>query len=179
MLASLQAWDCQKNKKSCKAQNLYIPMDAPGRFDGPLYRGPVAGYEPGEAREAARRESELQDRKGDSLTTVAVRKVKRSQVAKATRGIPTLRGYLEDTCLAELRTSCKTANHGDANVQIILQSFPDFLDLPLDHLPAAPLYGVAQRIAQGGSVTGVAVAHGALFRGQVRPKTTRPALRGP
>lgn len=121
--------------------------------DGSMGRLTVGRWpemQPGEAREAARRESELLDRKGDTLTAIAVRKVKRSEVAKAARGVPTLRAYLEDTYRAELRTSCKTADHGDANAQIILQSFPDYLDLPLDQLTATKLKDWrAGKIAEG------------------------------
>ncbi len=47
--------------------------------------------------------------------------------------------FLEDTCRAKLRTACKSVDHGDANAQIILQSFPDLLDLPLDQITALKL----------------------------------------
>lgn len=89
---------------------------------------------PGEAREAAKRETETLDRKGDTLTVTAVRKVKRMEPAKVARGMPTLVRYLEDTYTAHLRTYCKTTGHGDANARIIVQSFPDFLDKPLDQI---------------------------------------------
>ncbi|CAG9258545.1 Integrase family protein [Paraburkholderia unamae] len=112
------------------------------RPDGSMGRLTVGRWpemKPGEAREAARRESELQDRKGDTLTATAVRKVKRTEIARAARGVPTLRVYLQDTYTAHLRTYCKTVAHGDANARIIVQSFPDFLDLPLDQITAARL----------------------------------------
>lgn len=110
--------------------------------DGTQGRKTIGYYpamNPGDARNAAKRESEIIDHKGDTLTVAAVRKVKRTELTRTVRGVPTLRRYLEDTYRAESRTACKTADHGDANAQIILQSFPDFLDLPLDQLTAAPL----------------------------------------
>ncbi|WP_377688877.1 Arm DNA-binding domain-containing protein [Paraburkholderia dipogonis] len=87
------------------------------RPDGSMGRLTVGRWpemKPGEARETARRESELQDRKGDTLTATAVRRVKRQSVAKVARSVPTLRAYLEDTYTAHLRTYCKTPAHGDA-----------------------------------------------------------------
>jgi integrase len=112
------------------------------RPDGSMGRLTVGRWpemKPGEAREAARRESELQDRKGDTLTAIAVRKVKRSEVVKAARGVPTLRAYIEDFYTAHLRTYCKTPAHGDANARIIVQSFPEFLDKPLDDITGLEL----------------------------------------
>lgn len=112
------------------------------RPDGSMGRLTVGRWpamQPGEAREAARREAELQDRKGDTLTAIAVRKAKRTAVTKAARGVPTLRRYLEDTYTAHLRTYCKTPKHGDANARIIVQSFPQFLDMPLDTITGLAL----------------------------------------
>jgi integrase len=91
---------------------------------------------PGDAREAAKRESEIIDRKGDTLTVTAVRRAKRTEIAKSALGVPTLRRFLEDSYTAVLRTYCKTADHGDANARIIVQSFPDLLDDVLDTITA-------------------------------------------
>lgn len=111
------------------------------RPDGSMGRATVGRWPdkaPGEARDAARREAELQDRKGDTLTATVARKAKRTAVAKAA-GVPTLRRYLEDTYTAHLRTYCKTHAHGDANARIIVQSFPEFLDQPLDAITGLDL----------------------------------------
>jgi hypothetical protein len=72
------------------------------RPDGSMGRLTVGRWpemKPGEAREAARRESELQDRKGDTLTATAVRRVKRQSVAKAARrkGLARLLGRMART----------------------------------------------------------------------------------
>jgi len=89
---------------------------------------------PGDARDAARRESEVIDRKGDTLTVTAVRQAKRTHLKKQTGAVPTLRRFVEDSYTAVLRTYCKTPAHGDANARIIVQSFPDFLDDALDRI---------------------------------------------
>jgi integrase len=109
------------------------------RPDGSMGRVTVGRWpemNPGEAREAAKRETETLDRKGDTLTLTAVRKVKRTELAKVAGGVPTLRRFLEDRYIGQLRTYCKTPTHGDANARIIVQSFPDLLDLPIDHITA-------------------------------------------
>ncbi|WP_233863528.1 Arm DNA-binding domain-containing protein [Paraburkholderia adhaesiva] len=106
---------------------------------GRLTVGRWPAMNPGEARDAARREAEILDRKGDSLTAAAVRKAKRTELTKAAGTVPTLGDFLRDRYKAQLRTYCKTAAHGDANARLIEQSFPDMLDLPLDHITAALL----------------------------------------
>ncbi|RAR62475.1 uncharacterized protein DUF4102 [Paraburkholderia unamae] len=68
--------------------------------DGTQGRRTIGYYpamQPGEARDAARRESEIIDRKGDTLTVAAVRRSKRTELTRAVRGVPTLRRYLEDS----------------------------------------------------------------------------------
>jgi len=60
--------------------------------DGTQGRKTIGYYpamNPGDARNAAKREREIIDHKGDTLTVAAARKVKRTEIVKAVRGVPT------------------------------------------------------------------------------------------
>jgi integrase len=107
----------------------------PDGKQGRLTIGQWPAMNPGDARDAARRESEVIDRKGDTLTMTATRKAKRTELAKAAVGsVPTVRAFLNERYEPYLRTHCKTADHGAANAHLIRMSFPDFLDNPLNEI---------------------------------------------
>lgn len=103
------------------------------RPDGSQGRKTIGRYpdlNPGEARELARKESSLLEKKGDTLTQMAERKRQRTESQRAV-GVPTLATFLNERYDLYLQAHTKG---GSAITQLIRRSFGEFLDKPLDEI---------------------------------------------
>ncbi|MGA7813188.1 tyrosine-type recombinase/integrase [Caballeronia sp.] len=89
--------------------------------------------QPGDARKLALKESTLIDHKGDTLTRQAERKTRRAQVVKAIAAVPTVQAFLDGDYAVYVRTHNKKP---ERQIYMIRQSFPDFLETPLDAVTA-------------------------------------------